>query len=240
MRDAARSDSTDSKALSGLLFDVDGVLLVDTATDPRINREAARIALERCGVADDSGSIWETLATARSNEAFAEVLSSVEVDPETLWRYREQAANRLGRESLQSGARPAYHDVEEVKQLAADHPVGLASNNRHATVQAVAEHLFDGLVEVAVGRQPTFEDYQRRKPKPTFLERALEELSNPDSIGKHTIGYVGDRQKDIIAARRAGLTPVFIRRPHNLHIPLDPRPVFEIESLADLADLMAE
>lgn len=82
-----------------------------------------------------------------------------------------------------------------------DLPLGNVSNNQHATVEFLLAHYdLDGF-RTAYGRQPTLAGAAGRKPE--YLERALADLDTSEAL------YVGDSEKDIVAARRAGIDSVF-------------------------------
>lgn len=50
--------------------------------------------------------------------------------------------------------------------------------------------------------------------------------------------YVGDRRTDLLAAQRAGLDGVFLRREHDRDVELETEPAAEIDSLADIEPLL--
>jgi phosphoglycolate phosphatase-like HAD superfamily hydrolase len=105
-------------------------------------------------------------------------------------------------------------------------------------VEFVAEWIgIDDAVSVLRGRRPSIEDYERRKPDPHFLRETLDRLG-VDDPGRSL--YVGDRETDLVAAGRAGADGAFVRRSHNRDAALDREPTYEVESLAALADLLAD
>lgn len=211
-----------------LLLDMDGVLLVGKGTDPAVYREAADLALSDLGVVDPPTDVVETLGRPPYDEETAAACDRLGVPTDAFWAARERYASRLTNRRVRSGERAVYDDVDAVRAIATELPVGVASNNRRATVAFVADHLFDGDLAVAVGREPTLSDYRtRRKPEPDIVRRALPALPD-DPL------YVGDRQKDVVAARRAGIDVAFVRRPHNRDVRLDPEPDLVIEDLGDL------
>jgi phosphoglycolate phosphatase-like HAD superfamily hydrolase len=106
------------------------------------------------------------------------------------------------------------------------------SNNYHPTVEFVVDHFRLSAFGVARGRDLGLDGYQRRKPNPHYLNETL------DALGVSTGLYVGDRETDVLAAERAGLESVFIRRAHNAAVDLDVEPTVEIESLDALVSLV--
>ena len=73
----------------------------------------------------------------------------------------------------------------------------------------------------------------RRKPAPHYLDRALAELSADTAV------YVGDRETDLLAAEYAGLDSALIRPAANAERGPAPEPTYELDSLHDLADILA-
>ena len=122
--------------------------------------------------------------------------------------------------------------VDAIESIAEVAPVALVSNNYHPTETFVAGHFELDSFSFVRGRDLGVKGFSRRKPKPHYLLEALEALSVSSGY------YVGDRETDVIAARRAGLEPVFIRRPHNEDVVLGADPAYEIESLDTLVDLL--
>jgi HAD superfamily hydrolase (TIGR01549 family) len=211
-----------------LLLDMDGVLLVGKGTDPAVYREAAGRALFDLGVVDPPADAVATLGRPPYDDETAAACDRLGVPTDAFWAARERHASLLTNRRVRSGERAVHDDVGAVRTLAAELPVGVASNNRRATVEFVADSLFDGDLAVAVGREPTLPDYRtRRKPEPDILRRALPALPD-DPL------YVGDRRKDVVAARRADVDAAFVRRPHNRDIVLDPEPDLVVEDLGEL------
>jgi len=119
-----------------------------------------------------------------------------------------------------------HDDVAALDRL--EVPLGLVSNNQHATIEfLLAHHDLPDFV-TARGRRPTLDGAAARKPEPAYLEAALEELSVSDAL------YVGDSQKDVIAAQRAGIDSAYLRREHVADVELAAEPTFEVADLRDL------
>ncbi len=69
-------------------------------------------------------------------------------------------------------------------------------------------------------------------PDPHYLNEALDALGAAGGV------YVGDRATDVIAAERAGLDGVLLRREHNAALDPDVEPTVEVESLRELVDVV--
>jgi phosphoglycolate phosphatase len=103
---------------------------------------------------------------------------------------------------------PLEPDIREqiLRLKAVDLPVGVISNRRRDFFEQELE-LVDGtgwlgLFDVTVCGT----DVARRKPAPDALLHALQQLTLP--ADEH-VWYVGDSTTDVIAARLAGITPIF-------------------------------
>ncbi|WP_143114402.1 HAD family hydrolase [Halopenitus persicus] len=202
-----------------LLFDMDGVILSGRGTHPGVYRAAAHDALREVGVdvrtrtpdaekPTDTSELLEPLEAVRYSPTVDDACSRLGVDRDAWWRVRERHASRRTNARVRSGARPTYPDVDALAALSADRPLALVTNNRTATAEFVAAYCVPGRFDAVVGRQPTIESYRRRKPEPDFLKRGL------TALGVESGYYVGDRETDVIAARRADLEAVVVDRPH--------------------------
>ncbi|MFC6723870.1 HAD family hydrolase [Halobium palmae] len=128
-----------------------------------------------------------------------------------------------------------FDDVSALRDLSGTYDLGVVSNNRHATVEFVADWAgFDDAVSVLRGRSPTIEGYERQKPDPHYLLETLDELA-VDDPGRSL--YVGDRETDLAAAENAGMDGAYLRRSHNRDATLTRDPAYEIESLWELTEL---
>jgi phosphoglycolate phosphatase-like HAD superfamily hydrolase len=224
-------ENTGSSAYEAVLFDMDGVILEGRGTDPAVHRRALDDVLTDRGltVPDDH---YDALGSDGYDEAFRAACASVGVDAPTLFHEREMRSATRGVARLAAGSRGLYPDVEAIDRLANHTSVGLVSNNYHPTVEFVVDHFRLSAFGVARGRDLGPDGYQRRKPDPHYLNETL------DALGVSTGLYVGDRETDVLAAERAGLESVFIRRAHNAAVDLDVEPTVEIESLDALVSLV--
>ena len=224
-------EDIDADTYETVLFDMDGVILEGRGTDPAVHRRALDDVLADRGLAvpDDC---YDALGSDGYDEAFRAACTSVGVDAPTLFHEREMRSATRGVARLAAGSRGLYPDVEAIDRLASHTPVGLVSNNYHPTVEFVVDYFRLSAFGVTRGRDLGPDGYRRRKPDPHYLNETL------DALGVSTGLYVGDRETDVLAAERAGLESVFIRRAHNAAIDLDVEPTVEIESLDELVTLI--
>lgn len=214
-----------------LLLDFDGVLVtvVDRARRIEACREAAVDELDAYEFTLDRETIT-TLSHSVPPETVQSMSAQLGVAPEALWQFRDDLLAAVLQDAAAEGTKRPYPDVAALSDL--DVPMGIASNNQHRIVEFVLEEYeFGEQFETVHGREPRLESLQHKKPEPTLLERALGDLGTSNPL------YVGDKQKDVVAARRAGMDGVFVRREHNRDRSLDPAPSYEITSLEDLVPL---
>jgi HAD superfamily hydrolase (TIGR01549 family) len=213
-----------------IVFDNDGTLT--EPTDREVLRGAIREAFEAAGVSDPPGEHVEALHGTTAAEV-RRVCADHGIDPEPFWQRREAEAIRRQTAAIRRGEKPLYPDVDPI--LAVDAGVGIVSNNQHDTVAFVVEH-FDLAppVETYYGRGPSVTGVERKKPEPHYLRRALADLGTGNAL------YVGDSEKDVVAARRAGVDSAFVRRPHRSDLVLDAEPTYEAADLRELRDVLSE
>mgnify|MGYP000447452001 CR=1 FL=1 len=211
-RTADVADTDDGPAYDAMLFDMDGVLIQGRATLPAVYASAADDAVDALEI-EVPPEERAHLRQPGFDERMAARCREVGVDPEEFWTTRERFATERANRRIGDGARPPFEDTAVLAELPV--PLGIVSNNRAATVEFVAAELFPGQFEVVIGRDPTIEGFRRRKPEPDYLERAL------DRLGVERVMYVGDRETDLTAARRAGIDGALVRREHNSAVTLD-------------------
>lgn len=214
-----------------VLFDMDGVVMQVPALGPVVRRRALDGLLSDWGlsVADE---VRVRLEDGTYDEAFVEACGEIGVDAKTFFDALEARTAQQAIDWIAAGAREPYPDADSIVVIADHADVGLVSNHYDPTVRFVVEHF--GLDEFGVvrGRDPGLDGYRKRKPEPHYLEEALADLDAASGI------YVGDTETDVVAAERAGLDAVFLRRDHNADVELSHEPVAEIQSLAELLGLI--
>lgn len=211
---------------AAIVFDMDGVLLPGRATPESVYRRAAEEVVRDFGVTVETDQDWNWLTRPRSSVRFRAVCERVGLPAEAAWGYREAVATRYENDRINGGERTPFADANVLSQLAANHNLGIVSNNRHGTVRHCVERFdWDDAVDVYRGRFPTLVDFDRKKPDPTYLQWALERL--PDG----PILFVGDRESDLTTATRAGIDAVLLDRDGTA----DPPP--ETRAIASLTEV---
>ncbi|KOX91428.1 hydrolase [Haloarcula rubripromontorii] len=213
-----------SCAYEAVVFDMDGVVV--EPTDRAVLVDAVVDTFAAFGVEIDRGFAERTVA-----EDFVPVEAARDhgLDPEAFWHQRELTASLAQQAHVRDGGKSLYDDVAAIRDL--DRPLALVSNNQHATVEyLLAHHAIGDRFESARGRAPTLAGAARRKPEPDYLEAALADLGTTDAL------YVGDSEKDVVAATRAGIDSAYLRRLHVADVDLSAEPTFEVSDLRALLD----
>lgn len=217
-----------------VLFDMDGVILEGRGTDPVVYATAGEQALAALDI-DPAGDQRAVFRDFVGDESLAEACRDLGIDVEVFWSNKERLASQLSHERLKRGSRGIHDDTAVLKQLCNEYILGLVSNNRQETVEFVTRYFgFESVFSVVRGRDPTLAGFNQRKPEPDYLLQALESLNSESGI------YVGDREKDSIAASRAGMLFVHLDRPvFETHD--DPsEAVATISSLAELPTVLSD
>ena len=208
-----------------VVFDNDGVLIEPTDRgrltaavtetfaefDVRVDEAVAHEMVDRDAVPDDGFE------------------NEYGIDPAAFWERREAIASATQCEAIRTGEKDLYDDIDAVTAL--PHRMGVVSNNQHATIEFILDHhdLTDHF-ETAYGRVPTLPGAYRKKPDPSYIEQALDDLNTRNAL------YVGDSEKDVVAAQRAGIDSAFVRRAHRADLDLSVEPTHEVTDLYELAD----
>lgn len=207
---------------------MDGVLLQGRASPAAIYRRAAAETITTFGL-EPSNKQRGVLAQRDYDEAFDATCRELEVTPDAFWSTREENAARIAHDRMREGHRQAHEDTIVLEDLAP--PLGLVSNNRHATVSFVANRYFPEYFSVARGRDPTIDGYRRRKPDPYYIEEVLLLLDAETAL------YVGDRATDVQAATAAGIDAALLRRSGAGTNASEVEPTVELEHLTELTSV---
>lgn len=214
---------------AAVVLDNDGVLVVPT--ERRLLRRAAERTFAAFGV--DAPADGPEAAADGDPDRIRRACERSGLDPAAFWAACEARAAGAQRAALATGAKPPYDDLAALRDL--DRPMGLVSNNQHATVEAVLDRFDLGdLFAAAYGREPSLRGLRRKKPATHYLDRALADLG----VAPADALFVGDSNADLRAAAAAGVDAAFLRRPHRADYDLAAEPTHVVESLHDVAALV--
>lgn len=212
-----------SSPYEALIFDCDGVLVEPTDTDVLV--DAVVDAFDTFGVDVDRSVARRTVV---EDVVPVEMARDHAIDPEAFWHARELRASLAQQMHVRAGGKAVYDDVTEL--AAVDLPTAIVSNNQHATIEFLCAYHDLPDFDTAIGRRPTLAGAAKRKPAPDNIQRAMSHLGVQDAL------YVGDSQKDVVAAQRAGIDAAFLRRPHVRDVPLSVESTYELPDLTALVD----
>jgi len=214
-----------------VLFDSDGVLVEPPGAETQT--AAIRRAFQSVGVDDPDQGHVQALTSGVTSETLDDIGAVYDIDPVALWEAREHHDEQSQFEAFRAGDRDRYDDTAAVSDIPL--PRGVVSNNHHSTIEFVLEFFeFDDDFDTYYGREKTVESLGLKKPNTHYVERALDDLGGGSAL------YVGDSENDVLAAHRAGLDSVFLRRQHCRSVDLSVDPTYELETLHGLAALLDE
>jgi len=223
-----RAPTTGNRAL---LFDMDGVLIEGHGVDDVVHERACDDAIAEYEI-EVPDRYRPALASYEYGDLFVDACEAVGVDPVDFYATRERHSARRIVRRLRSGERGLYPDVDALDAVGEHYRLGIVSNNYDPAVRSVVDHHGLDTFAFARGRDAGVDGFARRKPDPHYLFEGLAALDATDGY------YVGDRETDVLAAERAGLDSVFVRRDHNANQALRVEPTHEIESLFELVRLV--
>lgn len=178
-------------------------------------------------------SLREALSIGATANEMRQLASEYDADASELWRCRDNAAEKTLCEATRTGEKDPYEDVSALGTV--ELPIGIASNNQRRIVEFIlSHHDLTHLFETVWGREPTLNSLSRKKPEPTYLLGAMDEMGVENPL------YVGDSETDVIAAERADVDCAFIRREHNSTYELSVDPTYEITGLDEAVTVLHE
>lgn len=210
-------------AYNAVVFDCDGVLV--EPTDTTVLVDAVVEAFDAFEVDIDRSVAQQTVS---EDVVPTETAREHGINPEAFWHYRELTASLAQQSHVREGGKPVYDDVAALEDLTC--PIGMVSNNQHVTIEFLLAYRDLPAFETARGRRPTLDGAAMRKPEPDYIEAVLADLDVADAL------YVGDSEKDVIAARRAEVDAAYLRREHVADVELTADPTFEVSGLHELVE----
>ncbi|WP_255169613.1 HAD family hydrolase [Natrononativus amylolyticus] len=214
-----------------VLFDSDGILVEPPAyeTQAAATRAAFREVCEREIAREHVDEIVGGVTVDRLHE----ICRRYDLEASPLWAARERCDEESQFEAFEAGTRERYDDVTVIAEL--PQPRGVVSNNHHSTIEFVLEYFdLDSLFDTYYGREKTIESLRLKKPNTHYLERALADLEGKSAL------YVGDSESDVLAAHRAGMDSVFVRREHCRDVELSTEPTYDVADLRAVAEIATD
>lgn len=214
-----------------VLFDNDGIL-VEPPTEST-KGDALSEAFREVGIEDVESRHIDELVAETTVEKLHEICSAYDIDVEAFWEAREYYDERSQIEKFRAGDRTLYDDVSILHDLSP--ACAVVSNNHHSTIKFILEYFeLNPVFDTYYGREKTLESLALKKPNTHYVDRALAELDGESAL------FIGDRDLDIVAAHRAGLDSVFVRRPHTGETELPVPPTHVVENLHELVEIVED
>ncbi len=214
-----------------IVFDMDGVLVTGYETPATVYERAAALTMRAFAHPEPAPT---ALIDPDDADHVRRTCREFELPAGSAWGYRERAASQFEHELIETGDRVAFPDAAVLAELADHYRIGIASNNRHDTVEfCISWFEWTEYIDAFRGRAPSLEDYDRMKPDPAYLEHVVEALGASRPL------FVGDRASDIRTAERLECDAAYLERDQSAP-ELTVEPTMRLESLADLPDRLAE
>ena len=212
-----------------LLLDHDGVLV--SIDDGSTLAAAARAAFRDVGVEDPASDAVDAIDIHATREGLRAVSDRYGVDAGRLWQARDDRVREKLLATVRDGRKVPYDDIDALDSVGV--PVGVVSNNQARIVESILDRYeLARYVDTVRARAPRPESLDRKKPRPTFLDQAMADLTVENPL------YVGDSESDIAAGHRAGLDVAYIRRGHNGDRELDCEPTYEVDGLNEAVRIL--
>ncbi|WP_343161266.1 HAD-IA family hydrolase [Halogeometricum sp. CBA1124] len=212
-----------------VVFDSDGVLVEPPTRETQLG--AIRSAFRELGVESPPADHVRDLSHDVRPDRLDAIADHHGLDAATLWTARERCDEQSQFEAFRAGSRQRYDDVTAIADLPPNR--GVVSNNHHSTVAFKLDFFeLEPLFDTFYGREMTVESLTLKKPNTHYLDRAIADLNAENPL------YVGDSESDVVAAHRAGADSAFVRRDHTRDAALSVTPTYEVDTLADLPDIV--
>ncbi|MFB6180843.1 MAG: HAD family hydrolase [Candidatus Nanohalobium sp.] len=218
-----------------VVFDMDGVILNSLIDNEEWKFKAVEKALRDVGVEPEKLSRGEKRALL-GDKGYSQCVKTskeVGVDPRKAWSAIAEQTSMARSRQMEEGNFELYPGVRDLIEGLHDEGVelGIISNAPESAVKLTIEH-FDlkRFFKFYAGVR-NFEDLQARKPHPNHLELAKAELKRSPFV------YVGDAESDLIAARRAGMDSIWVKRGEASH---DVEPDYTIDSVEKINEIVLD
>lgn len=214
-----------------MVFDMDGVILNSLVNDEEWKYDAVNEALRSEGV-DPNELSKDKKDSLLGDQGYAECVKTskdVGVNPRKVWTEVAEKTTVARERQLENGDFELYDGTRETIKALHDNDIkmGIISNAPERAVELTIEH-FDlkRFFKFYAGVR-NFEDLRSRKPHPNHLEMAKAELK------RDPYTYVGDHESDLLAARRAEMSSVWIRRENTQ---VNVKPDYTIDHVREIMD----
>lgn len=218
---------------NSVVFDMDGVILNSLVDNEEWKYNAVNEALDEEGVDPESLS-KEKKDSLLGDQGYSDCVKTakdVGVNPRKVWNTVAEKTTLSREKQLENGKFELYDGARDTIESLHDKDIqlGIISNAPEMAVELTIDH-FDlkRFFKFYAGVR-NFEDLQARKPHPNHLELAKAELK------RNPFTYVGDHESDLIAAHRAEMSSIWVKRTEN---EVDVTPDYTVTSAKEIQDVI--
>lgn len=218
-----------------VVFDMDGVILNSLVDSEEWKYSAVDEALREEDVNPEGLSRQEkdSLLGDKGYSACVKTSKNVGVNPREVWNDVAEKTTLARERQLEEGSFELYDHVRDTIESLHDRDIklGIISNAPETAVELTIEHFDLRRYFKFFAGVRNFEDLQARKPHPNHLELAKAELK------REPYTYVGDAESDLIAAQRADMSSIWVKRSE---ASLDVKPDYTVEEVRKIQDIVLE
>ncbi|MFB6114742.1 MAG: HAD family hydrolase [Candidatus Nanohalobium sp.] len=220
---------------NSVVFDMDGVVLNSLVDNEEWKYNAVDEALDEEGVDPESLS-KDKKDSLLGDQGYSECVKTakeVGVNPRKVWNTVAEKTTLSREQQLEDRKFELYDGARDTIEALNDKDIkmGIISNAPEMAVELTIEH-FDlkRFFKFYAGVR-NFEDLQARKPHPNHLELAKAELK------RDPFSYVGDHESDLVAAQRADMSSIWVKRTET---DVDVTPDYTVTSAKEIRDIVLD
>jgi len=218
-----------------VVFDMDGVILNSLVNSEEWKYNAVNEALENEGVDPDTlpKDTKDSLLGDKGYSQCVKTSKDVGVNPRKVWNSVAEKTTLAREKQLENGSFELYDEAKDTIEALhqADVKLGIISNAPEMAVELTIEHFDLKRYFKFYAGVRNFEDLQARKPHPNHLELAKAELKRNPFV------YVGDHKSDLVAAQRADMSSIWVKRSDTS---MDVEPDYTVEQVSKLRKIILD
>ena len=220
---------------NSVVFDMDGVILNSLVESEQWKYDAVDEALKSEGV-EPSNLEKDVKDRILGDKGYSECVKTskkVGVNPRKVWNDVAKKTTVSREEQLEAGKFKLYDNARNtIKALhKSDVELGIISNAPELAVELTIEHFDLKRYFKFYAGVRNFEDLRDRKPHPNHLEMAKAELKRDPFI------YIGDHESDLLAAERADMSSIWVKRKDSS---LEVEPDYTVEEVRKIREIILD
>jgi HAD superfamily hydrolase (TIGR01549 family) len=215
-----------------VVFDMDGVILNSLVNSEQWKYDAVDQSLEERGLDPEelSKRQKDSLLGDKGYSHCVKTAKEVGVNPRKVWNLIAEKTTLARERQLENGDFELYDHAKDTIEALHEEEVelGIISNAPEMAVELAIEHFDLKRYFKFYAGVRNFEDLQARKPHPNHLELAKAELK------RDPFAYVGDAESDLIAAQRAEMSSIWVKRSE---ASMDVTPDYEVKKVSEIKNI---